>query len=113
MFQFGFLSANIMYMVFIAVYIVTFGLFSLSKLEAGKLLRGERDQAQEKVLSYEDPANENTNSSFHYDNYFCDRNETVKHTNYLSFTPVPVLQEKIPDRDIIFTLLSRPPPAVC
>lgn len=110
MFQFGFLSANIMYMVFIAVYIVTFGLFSLSKLEAGKLLRGEKEQANEKVLSYENPSDENTSSSFHYDNHFCDRNQTVKHTNYLSITPVPGLQDKIPDKAIIFTLLSRPPP---
>jgi len=110
MFQFGFLSANIMYMVFIAVYIVTFGLFSLSKLEAGKLLRGEKEQAREKILSYEDPADQNSDSSFHYDNYFCDCNEAVIPTKYLSFTTIQGLNDKIQYKAIIFTLLSRPPP---
>lgn len=113
MFQFGMFTANIVYIVFAAIYIISVGLFSINRLEAGKWNRHAGEQEQEKTRIVESSTVYDSGKSFHYSDYFADR--SVKSETILfqfSEFKIPVLPEHVPDNALDFPILSRPPPSV-
>ncbi|MDZ7738043.1 MAG: hypothetical protein U5K32_03035 [Bacteroidales bacterium] len=114
MFQFGFLSMNIVYIAFAAVYLVSFGLLSYNRLEAKKQNDNALKEDQQKTISYHSGPEDNNPSSFHYSDYFTGGpvQKQPAHQYSLNKTGVLLFHREIPDHLLCFSILSRPPPAV-
>lgn len=111
MFQFGYLSVNVFYIVFAAIYLASVGFFSINKL-AGRqsdINTAERDQS--KTIIVNSLEEDKPGISFHYSDYYFyswESNHTISHPvcNLL----ILLTPDKIPVSLLDFRILSRPPP---
>ncbi len=112
MFHYGFLSVNLFYLVFAALYLVSLGLFSVNRLIDSKSESDIADIEHCKLIETSDLQRNPGDNTYCYCDYFLNTVVQKQVHNISRNTIYPPLHLKIPVSGAVLLLTARSPPIV-